>query len=264
MSRLVVTGGTGYLGRVVVELATAAGWDVRGLGSRDVDVRDGPSVAALVQAARPDAIVHTAYVRDGVDAWPVNVDGSASVSRAAASAGARLVHVSSDVVFDGRAGRPYREGDPVSPITDYGRSKAEAERRVLAVAPDAVVVRTSLIYGGPGRAPGTHERAAVEPAASFYTDELRCPVQVDDLARALLELCTLEFSGALHVAGPDGLSRHRFAELIAGRPVTGVPAPPDRPLDCRLDTTLAATILRTPMRAPRSVVRDRPDRADPE
>ena len=194
----------------------------------------------------------------------MNVDGSEAVARAAATVGARLVHVSTDVVFDGRAGRPYREADPVTPITDYGRSKAEAERRVLAAAPDAVVVRTSLIYGGPGRPPSTHERAAIDPGASFYTDELRCPIQVDDLARALLELGALGFAGVLHVAGPEGLSRHRFAELIAGRPVPGAPAPPDRPLDCRLDTSLATALLRTPLRPPRSVLWDRPDRADLE
>ncbi len=254
MRRLLVTGGTGYLGRVVAERAAAAGWKVVALGSQDLDVRDHVAVAATVAARRPDAIVHTAYVRDGVAAWPVNVHGSEAVARAAVAAGARLVHVSSDVVFDGRAGRPYREDDPVSPCSDYGRSKAEAESRVLAVAPEAVVVRTSLIYGGPRRERSPHERAAIDPAATFHIDELRCPIQVDDLAGALLELAGGDVAGVLHVAGPEGLSRHRFAELIARRPVIGVTAPPDRPLDCRLDTSLAASILRTPLRSPRSVL----------
>ena len=91
----------------------------------------------------------------------VNVDGSAAV--AAAAGEARLVHVSSDVVFDGRLGRPYREDDVVSPITEYGRTKADAEQVVLRAAPKALVVRTSLIYGGPGRPASPHETAARRP-----------------------------------------------------------------------------------------------------
>jgi dTDP-4-dehydrorhamnose reductase len=246
MSRLLVTGGTGYLGRVVAEHAAAAGWDVTAVGSADLDVRDGAAVSALVARLRPHAIVHTAYVRDGPTARQVNVDGSAAI--AAAAGDTRLVHVSTDVVFDGRLGRPYREDDPVSPITEYGRTKANAEEVVLRRAPAALVVRTSLIYGGPDRPPSSHETVAHDPEAEFYTDELRNPVQVDDLAAALVELCRLDVTGILHVAGAEGVSRYEFAELIAGRPVRGAPAPPGRPLDCRLDCSLARTILRTHLR----------------
>ncbi|MET0326528.1 MAG: sugar nucleotide-binding protein [Ilumatobacteraceae bacterium] len=240
-----MTGGTGYLGRVVVELAAVAGWDVTAAGSRDVDVRDAVAVDAFVAALRPDAIVHTAYVRDGPDAGPVNVAGSEAVAQAAVAVGARLVHVSTDVVFDGLAGRPYREDDPVSPVNDYGRSKAAAEVRVLAVDPGAVVVRTSLIYSGPSRPPGPQEQLAVDPAVTFFSDELRCPVQVDDLAAALVELTQVDVRGVLHVAGAEGVSRQRFAELVAGHPVRGAPAPPGRPLDCRLDSSRAAALLPT-------------------
>ena len=129
---------------------------------RDLDVRDAGAVAAFVGRLRPDAIVHTAYVRDGPTARAVNVDGSDG-GRRGRRRGARLVHVSTDVVFDGRLGRPYREDDAVSPITDYGRTKADAEQAVLRRAPGAVVVRTSLIYGGPGRPPSPHEVAAADP-----------------------------------------------------------------------------------------------------
>jgi dTDP-4-dehydrorhamnose reductase len=246
VSRLLVTGGTGYLGCVVAEHAAADGWDVTAVGSQDVDVRDGAAVAAFVGRLRPHAIVHTAYVRDGPTARAVNVDGSTAV--AAVAGNTRLVHVSTDVVFDGRLGRPYREDDPVSPITEYGRTKADAEEVVLHRAPGALVVRTSLIYGGPGRPPSSHEVAARDPDAEFYTDELRNPIQVDDLAAALVELCRLDVAGILHVAGAEGVSRHAFAEAIAGRPVRGASAPPGRPLDCRLDCSLARTILRTHLR----------------
>jgi dTDP-4-dehydrorhamnose reductase len=216
-------------------------------------VRDADAVTALVRALRPAAVVHTAYVQNGPDAWDVIAGGSAAVATAAADAGARLVHLSTDVVFGGGAGRPYREDDPPDPLSDYGRAKAEAERRVAAADPGAVIVRTSLIYGGPGGPAGVHERAAADPDATFYDDELRCPVQVGDLAAALVELCTHPASGPLHAAGADAVSRAEFAELVCGRPVRHRPAPPGRPLDCRLDSTRAAGLLRTPLRGVRAV-----------
>jgi dTDP-4-dehydrorhamnose reductase len=87
----------------------------------------------------------------------------------------------------------------------------------------------------------------------FFVDELRCPVQVDDLAAALVELCRQEVAGPLHVAGPEAVSRWEFAALVAGRPVAGAPAPPGRPLDCRLDCGRAAALLATRLRGVRSV-----------
>src|SRR6185295_12261452 len=130
--------------------------------------------------------------------------GSANVARAAAAAGARLVHVSTDVVFDGRRGR-YREQDEVAAVHDYGRSKAEAERLVAALHPGAAVVRTSLIYGG--ATPSKHEEAARANAYPFFTNELRSPVQVTDLADALLELAATDYAGPLHAGGADDVSR---------------------------------------------------------
>jgi dTDP-4-dehydrorhamnose reductase len=247
--RLFVTGGRGYLGAVIVERATAAGLAVTAPPSSSVDIRDTDTLTAAMADA--DAIVHTAYVKDRPEADDVIVAGTANVARAAG--GRRLVHLSTDGVFDGRLGRPYREDDLLSPNTDYGRAKAAAED-AIADARDAVVVRTSLIYGGPGRPPSPSERAARDPGATFYSDELRCPIQVDDLAAAVLELLELDHVGPLHVAGPDGISRAELAALIAGHDVRTAPAPPGRPLDCRLDTTTARTLLTTVLRAPSVVL----------
>ena len=97
------------------------------------------------------------------------------------------------------------------------------------LAPQALVVRTSLIYGGPDGPASPHEDAAHDPAATFYEDEVRCPVQVDDLAAALLELARSDLAGVLHVAGPEAVSRQQFAELITGRPVRHAPAPAGPP-----------------------------------
>ena len=246
--RLLVTGGTGYLGRAVADRAAAAGWDVVAVGSGDADIRHRHAIVDLFREAAPSAVVHTAYRRDGPAAREVIVHGTANVAEAAHAAGARLVHVSTDVVFDGRAGRPYRETDPPTPITDYGRAKATSEHLARTLAPSSLVVRTSLLYGGPGRLPSTHEQAAHDPAATFYVDEVRCPIQVDDLAAALVELAQSDVTGTLHVAGPEALTRQQFAELITGRAVRGGPAPAGRPLDCRLDSSRATGLLATVLR----------------
>lgn len=245
--RLHVTGAAGYLGSELRRQAPAA------TGER-VEIRDAAAVLALLERLRPDVVVHTAYRQEGAGAHAITVDGAEHVARSAAAVGARLVHLSTDVVFDGRKGAPYVETDAVCPVSDYGRAKAEAEERVAAACPGALIVRTSLIFGGPGFAPSKHELAALDPAATFYEDERRSPVQVGDLAAALLELAALDVSGPLHVAGRDAVSRADFAELVARRPVRRAAAPPGRPLDCSLDSSRAQALLRTRLRGVREVL----------
>jgi dTDP-4-dehydrorhamnose reductase len=245
--RLAVTGGSGYLGSELVRRTGALG-----LSSADADVRDAAAVGAVLARHKPDCVVHTAYRQDAPAAWAINVDGSRNVARAARELGARLVHVSTDVVFDGRLGRPYRENDAPTPITEYGRSKAAAEELVAREHPGALILRTSLIYGGP--TPSKHELAARHPGAVFFTNELRCPIQVGDLAAALLELVELDVAGPLHVAGADGVSRCEFARLVAQREVRCAPARATRPLDCSLDCSRARGLLAAELRGVREVL----------
>ncbi len=244
--RILVTGGTGYLGRELV----ARGCD--GVSTRDFDVRDPDAVGRAV--ARYDTVIHTAYRQDPPDAWSVNVDGARVVAEAASAAGARLIHMSTDVVFSGARGR-YVEDDEPDPVTEYGRAKAAAERAVADAHPGALLVRTSLLYGGP--VPGRHEQDALEARFPFFTDELRCPTHVGDLADALLELTRLAVSGPLHVAADEAVSRCDLARLIAKRDVpctSTTEAGLTRPLDCTLDSSRSRSLLTTRLRNVREVL----------
>src|SRR3954469_14047838 len=257
--RVFVTGLGGYLGRAIAALdpeATGiAGRNKSALtpGCYSADVRDADAVGAALDAVRPAAVIHTAYVQDGPDARSINVEGSAVVARAAYERRLRLVHVSSDVVFGGMLGRPIRGDDPVDPITDYGRTKAAGEAAVQREHPEAVVVRTSLIYGG--AEPSRHERLARDPAMTFYEDEIRCPIAAPDLGAALLERARRPaIAGPLHVAGSAPVSRLDFARLVAGDSVKAARRPPDRPGDLRLDCSRADNLLATRLRGVREVL----------
>lgn len=265
MGDLLITGVSGYLGSELARRApdaTGTYLTAERPGAVRLDVRDADAVMRLLDELRPRAVIHTAYREAGEEAAAVNVDGARNVARAAAGVGARLVHVSTDLVFDGTLGRPYAEDDEPRPITEYGAQKLAGEWAVREASPGAVVARTSLIYGG--AQPSRHEQAALDAAAGraamrFFTDELRSPVQVGDLAAALLELADGEAGGLLHLAGADGVSRHEFASLVVGDPATVEGAlaadhPTPRPLDCRLDSSRARGLLRTPLRGVREVL----------
>lgn len=268
---LLVTGASGYLGRSVARQALAAGWHVVGTFWRAplpleqvvwqrLDVRDRRAVHALVESARPSAIVHTAVVEP--NDWATNADGAAHVALAARAHGVRLVHVSSDAIFNGASGL-YAEDAAPEPITPYGAAKAAAETAVRAIVPDALMARTSLIIG---TAPYKHVQMVLDMLSgkhpgALFTDEIRCPVAVEDLAAALLELVDLDLGGVLNVTGADAVSRYELGRLIARRwqrdparlrPSSTAESGMRRPTDVRLDIRRAQALLRTPLRGVRT------------
>jgi len=268
--QLLITGGSGYLGGELVRQARAAGHDVASTfhtravlhdpRARMLDVRDPAAVDALLDAVRPDAVIHTAYVLDGPELRAVTTDGAASVACSAARVGAALVHLSSDLVFAGDRDEPWTEGDAPRPVLAYGAAKADAERLVAAAHPTALVVRTSLLYGGPGSAAGagSHERLVLDVASGrrdwrFFEDELRSPARVGDVAAATLEALRRGLCGPLHLAGADTVSRLSFARLVARAwgadpdVLRGTPAPPGRPRNTALRTSRGAELPGTPL-----------------
>lgn len=175
-----------------------------------MDIRRRESTMDTITDWKPNAVVHLAY-RKG-DPSTI-VDGSRNVAEAAAACGARLVHMSTDIVFPGRAA-PYTETDHPFPMIEYGRHKLDAEVAVAEAYPSALQVRTSLLYGTTelGHLQVDVQRALDGRPMTFFTDEYRCPAHVDDVAAAVAQLAAMpEVSGFLHVAGPDALSRADFA-----------------------------------------------------
>jgi dTDP-4-dehydrorhamnose reductase len=238
--RIFVTGGGGFLGSEVCRLAVGAGHDVAATQLEtpapygrvvDVDVREPFTVEA-------DVLIHTAYVMGDSDTI---VRGTRNAAAAAKDAGARLIHLSTDLVFDGEHA-PYSEADEPRPVSDYGRAKLAAE---ALVPPNGVIVRTSLLYGKPG---GAQEALAARDDVVFHTDEIRCPTHVADLAAGLLELAALDTTGVLHVAGPDAVSRLDLVRLLGARDPKGAPTPPGRARNVALDSSRARALLSTEIR----------------
>ena len=212
--RILVTGGHGHLGRHL-RRRIGADADVITPTHAELDICRPDAVSAAIGDIRPDAIVHLAYRQTD---WATNAEGTANVARAAAATTARLVHLSTDVVFGDR-GTPWVEDETPSPMHEYGRSKVAAEEAVSAV-PGAVCVRTSLLYGDHDLARIQHDVADAIGGRSpmrFFTDELRCPIHATDVAAALVQLVgdLRDVTGPLHVAGPEVLSRAELATCFA-------------------------------------------------
>ena len=205
------------LGHDVTAAAARGGHDVTALSRRDLDVRDTAAVRAAVAAARPDAIVNCAAWTDvdGAEAHEgtateINGVGAGNV----AAAGAFVVHVSSDYVFDGKGREPYTESSPTGPIGAYGRSKLAGEIAVAGAAPDAhAIVRSSWLFGEHGgNFVATMLRLAKErDTLTVVDDQVGCPTFTGHLAQALVEIAERRLTGIHHVAGAGSCSWHDLA-----------------------------------------------------
>jgi dTDP-4-dehydrorhamnose reductase len=230
--RILLTGASGLVGSAVAQRAAAAGHtvigvvggfagEIAGLAERlMVDLADADTVRRTVRTARPEVIVNAAAVSepakcdlDPVRSTVLNVALPALLAELAREVDARLLHISSEQVFDGTRTSRYGIGDAPCPINLYGRQKLESESLVLGTGANAAVVRAPLLLGdSPGRHRGVHERLLTDWAAGrparLYTDEFRQPCSGDDLARVLLSLAErADLRGVFHWAGAELISR---------------------------------------------------------
>ncbi len=216
-----------------MEAAAGAGHQVTGVGRGDLDVTDAASARAAVEGY--DVVVNCAAwtaVDDAetheAEAFAVNATGAANLARAAAVAGARLVHVSTDYVFDGDGTEPYPEDAPVSPRSAYGRTKAAGEWAVRAESADAVVVRTAWLYGAGGRCfPRTIARAAGErDRLSVVDDQTGQPTWTADLADLIVRLVAARVPGGIYHGTSSGqVTWCGFARQVVA--ASGHPTPVD-------------------------------------
>jgi dTDP-4-dehydrorhamnose reductase len=225
--RVVVSGSNGMLGRAVVARFEAAGHHVRGLSRRELDVRSLADCRAAVGSG-VDAIINASAWTDvdgaetaEADAFAVNATGAANVAVASREAGASLVHVSTDYVFDGTATTPYLEDAPLHPLGAYGRTKAAGEWAVRAEHHSPLIVRTAWLFGPGGRNfVATMARlAGVRESIDVVDDQRGQPTTTADVAAYILSLLEQDApAGVYHATNTGettwfGLARAVFEEL---------------------------------------------------
>ncbi|HOX27757.1 MAG TPA: SDR family oxidoreductase [bacterium] len=279
--KLLVTGAKGFVGGSIIRQAGEE-WEthaiVRGeipsgfanITWRLLDLNDEAGVEKVFDDIRPDAVIHAAAAAD-IDfceknreaAYATNVGLTQRIARLCSATGVRLVHCSTDTVFDGEKGL-YKESDPPGPVNYYAETKVEAERIAVSENENTVVPRLSLVMGlpllGGGNSFLSRMIASLKESkpVGVPEDEIRTPVDVITLGAALLELAGGVFRGFVHLAGNDRMNRYEMSlriadrlgfprDLIVSKNSCGIPGRAKRPVDVSMDNSLAQSILKTKM-----------------
>ena len=219
---LLITGGAGFLGQHIVRAATT--WQTHAtyyqsqpslyphVTYHHCDLRDRTRVGTLLASVRPDVMIHTACSNHSAQEVNSIVPAARVLAEASQGASCRFLHMSTDLVFDGEEA-PYDEESLPKPISTYGQAKADAEQLISDCYPQAVIIRSSLMYGVD---PVDHQTRWLldglvrHKPVRLFTDEFRSPIWVKTLAASLLELAETDFVGILHIAGPESFSRWEF------------------------------------------------------
>jgi dTDP-4-dehydrorhamnose reductase len=274
--RLLITGATGYLGHTITPILARthevfAGYfsspiEMPGITPIRLNIAAKEEIKMALDVTQPNVIVHCAaltkpdYCEDHTqETQTINVDATTYIARECSRRSIRLIHISTDLVFDGTKGN-YTEEDPVKGVNEYARSKIAAEQAVAAESPESVILRVSVMYGpGNPRHPGflgeILERWRKQEAMAFFVDQFRTPTfspQVADAIQGFLN--RPEIFGMFHLGGAERLSRYDFAALVAQ--VTGAdesllkparmadhPGPAKRPADCSLVSNKIRNVL---------------------
>jgi dTDP-4-dehydrorhamnose reductase len=246
--KALITGGGGQLGS---DLAALLGPQAVVYGHTDLDITDESAVARVLEAESPDVVFNCAAFHnlgacetDPASAWSVNVDAVRTLARHAA----KLVHISTNYVFDGRREDPYGEGDLPAPRSIYAISKLAGEHAALAYGAQSLVIRTTGLYGLAGNASKGGNfvermlaRAREHGKLSVVADQLVQPTFTADLAAAIVAAVAGEASGVVHLTAAGACSWHEFTQAIIANAGLDVPVEPgttvigsdgvDRPLN---------------------------------
>lgn len=263
--RIAVTGQAGQIVSSMLERAPA-GVEIAALGRPVLDLSDLPTIAPAIMAARPDIVVNAAAYTavDQAESEPelatlVNGKAAGEVAKAAAGLGLPIIQISTDYVFDGCLARPYREDDPVGPVSVYGASKLEGERAVAAATPNHAILRTAWVYSPFGRnfVKTMLRLAQTRDEIGVVADQLGCPTSALDIADAVFAVARnlverprdAGLRGVFHMAARGEAAWADVAEAIfADRERLGgnhvivkrigtadYPTPARRPANSRLD-----------------------------
>lgn len=237
VTRALVTGASGLLGGAVLRELRAHGADVvgwshtvaaapDGVRFERVELRDLGATRAAVERAAPDLVVHCAALtdvdaceRDPDAARTLNAEAAAAVAAGAAAAGARLLHISTDAVYDGDAPGAHEEDEPPRPLNAYAASKLAGERAVLDAHPAALVVRTTM-HGWTAQGRRSFSEAILRTlldggSPTLFTDVTFSALPVAELARLLRRLAATQVSGPLNVGAADAVTKERFGRMTA-------------------------------------------------
>ncbi|WP_350238150.1 dTDP-4-dehydrorhamnose reductase [Pectobacterium colocasium] len=221
--KILLTGANGQLGRCFQD-RLPEGWLVWATDTAELNITDYEKVLTAVKAFQPDAIVNAAAYTavDKAESEPelaalVNKTGPENLALAAREVGARLVHVSTDYVFDGNATVPYVETDKTNPLGVYGKTKLDGEIAVSHVLPDAIIIRTAWVFSEYGNNfVKTMLRLAKDrDELGVVADQRGCPTYAGDIAQAIIDLLKLNAEGGIyHFSGDKEVAWNEFAEEI--------------------------------------------------
>lgn len=222
MERVLVLGAKGMVGTELMAVPSSH-FEVIGLGREELDITAEPEILRTTKKIRPGVVIHAAAYTD-VDgcetnpdrAFHVNGEGTRHVARACREIGAKLVYISTDYVFDGEGSRPYREQDPVNPLSVYGKSKLEGERHVQRLLEEFTIVRTEWLFGKGGKNFVTTvlSQAREKTPLHIVQDHIGSPTYAVDLSTAIFRLVAKGCRGIFHITNSASCSWYSFAREI--------------------------------------------------
>jgi dTDP-4-dehydrorhamnose reductase len=252
--RVLVIGAAGMLGHELTDILSAD-WKLTGVDIGELDITDGEGAAAYIMSLRPYAVVNAA-ARTDVDgcesdpegAFAVNARGAGHVAAACGTSASRMIQISTDYVFDGLKGEPYRESDRPNPQSVYGRSKLAGEEAVGAALSDYLIVRTSWLFGRHGKnfVDTVLKAASQQSVLEVVGDQYGCPTYARDLATGIGALLTTDCRGIVNVTNSGicswceyarailelaGINGVRVSEITSDRLERHAPRPPFSALD---------------------------------